>query len=213
MFVALTEESFQHENVWITKVRILNCHGIIYYGCVFSYNCGAVFIGAATARELAAVRSEMYWRFQERQLSVDVGGKKYKKCPSCKVQIEKNGGCNRMTCRCGQMFCWICRTKVTGYGHFEDSCKLFPEHRYVNNQVTFHDGYVAYRAALIRNENAKQQKYPRCRNKSVKSSRLNLIKCWFCKGHFCIQCGSDLTKLSQPTHYHTSKTCTQHSDE
>ena len=144
-----------------------------------------------------------------------LGGKKYKKCPSCKVQIEKNGGCNRMTCRCGQMFCWICGTKVTGYGHYENGCILFVEHRYGNYlPATFHDGYVAYRAALIRNENAKQQKCPRCRNKSVKSGRLNLIKCWFCKGHFCIQCGCDLTKLSQPsTHYHTSKSCTQHSDE
>ena len=181
----------------------------------YSYNCVAVSIEGATGEELAEIREEMYQRFLARQVYVGLGGKKYKKCPSCKVQIEKNGGCNRMTCRCGQMFCWICGTKVTGYGHYENGCILFVEHRYGNYlPATFHDGYVAYRAALIRNENAKQQKCPRCRNKSVKSGRLNLIKCWFCKGHFCIQCGCDLTKLSQPsTHYHTSKSCTQHSDE
>ena len=32
----------------------------------------------------------------------------YKKCPQCKVWIEKNGGCDHMECRCGAHICWIC---------------------------------------------------------------------------------------------------------
>ncbi|CAG8437664.1 10520_t:CDS:2 [Ambispora gerdemannii] len=35
-----------------------------------------------------------------------------KKCPKCNVNIEKNGGCDHMTCRargCGYEFCWKCR--------------------------------------------------------------------------------------------------------
>jgi len=31
-----------------------------------------------------------------------------KKCPMCNTRIEKNGGCDHMTCRCGHNFCWIC---------------------------------------------------------------------------------------------------------
>jgi hypothetical protein len=29
-------------------------------------------------------------------------------CPQCQSNVEKNGGCNHMTCRCGCQFCWIC---------------------------------------------------------------------------------------------------------
>ncbi|CZT52153.1 uncharacterized protein RSE6_13415 [Rhynchosporium secalis] len=31
-----------------------------------------------------------------------------KRCPSCRQALEKTGGCNHMTCGCGQHFCWVC---------------------------------------------------------------------------------------------------------
>uniref|UniRef100_A0A6B2LFL4 RBR-type E3 ubiquitin transferase n=1 Tax=Arcella intermedia TaxID=1963864 RepID=A0A6B2LFL4_9EUKA len=44
-----------------------------------------------------------------------------KACPSCHVAIEKNGGCNHMTCRgCHYEFCWICMGRYTS-GHFGDA--------------------------------------------------------------------------------------------
>jgi ariadne-1 len=39
-----------------------------------------------------------------------------KPCPKCKARIEKNGGCNHMTCRsCSYEFCWICGHRWSGH--------------------------------------------------------------------------------------------------
>uniref|UniRef100_UPI003AABE01E E3 ubiquitin-protein ligase RNF14-like n=1 Tax=Centroberyx gerrardi TaxID=166262 RepID=UPI003AABE01E len=47
-----------------------------------------------------------------------------KYCPHCSSSIQKNGGCNMMTCtRCGQRFCWACLTRlsVSASRHFQNS--------------------------------------------------------------------------------------------
>ena len=31
-----------------------------------------------------------------------------KKCPQCRLPMEKNEGCQHMTCRCSHQFCWEC---------------------------------------------------------------------------------------------------------
>lgn len=39
-------------------------------------------------------------------------GKDIQKCPKCKVRVEKESGCNHMTCSvCYYQWCWICRRK------------------------------------------------------------------------------------------------------
>jgi ariadne-1 len=41
-----------------------------------------------------------------------------KPCPTCKVPIEKNGGCNHVTCsNCRAEFCWICLSYI--HDHFQ----------------------------------------------------------------------------------------------
>lgn len=38
-----------------------------------------------------------------------------KRCPKCEKRIDKNGGCNHMSCPCGHQFCWICMKNWKGH--------------------------------------------------------------------------------------------------
>jgi len=51
--------------------------------------------------------------------------KKARPCPRCKTPIQKNDGCNHMTCQgCRHQFCWICMGEFQGYDHFSTGkCK------------------------------------------------------------------------------------------
>ena len=56
-----------------------------------------------------------------------------KACPTCRAHIQKNGGCNKMTCyKCKKKFCWICSKDISNladpYTHFRGSnnpCNLY----------------------------------------------------------------------------------------
>ena len=55
-----------------------------------------------------------------------------RECPSCGMRIEKNSGCNHMTCTCGAHFCWQCGMEFADagetYEHLHDggnSCSLW----------------------------------------------------------------------------------------
>ncbi|XP_037625597.1 E3 ubiquitin-protein ligase RNF14-like [Sebastes umbrosus] len=68
-------------------------------------------------------------RTVEDYLSSDWVDSNSKHCPHCFCRIEKNGGCNHMTCsQCGQRFCWACldRFAMGRIGHHVDSpCPLY----------------------------------------------------------------------------------------
>ncbi|XP_054168715.1 E3 ubiquitin-protein ligase ARIH1-like [Oppia nitens] len=51
-----------------------------------------------------------------------------KECPKCRTSIEKNGGCNHMTCRslkCKFEFCWVCLQSWATHGTSYYNCNQF----------------------------------------------------------------------------------------
>ena len=50
-----------------------------------------------------------------------------KKCPKCKIWIEKKAGCNHIICiECGFQWCWLCNQKYDDISHYkEGKCKGF----------------------------------------------------------------------------------------
>ena len=47
-----------------------------------------------------------------------------KRCKKCNVRVEKNGGCNWISCKCGHQFCYFCHS--TDPGHHGQPCNAPP---------------------------------------------------------------------------------------
>ncbi|CAF1091786.1 unnamed protein product [Rotaria sordida] len=68
-----------------------------------------------------------------------------KECPKCHTNIEKNGGCNHMTCRkpgCGHEFCWLCFGDWKA--HATQQCNVYHEEEVEKSQSDAREVLVRY---------------------------------------------------------------------
>lgn len=76
-----------------------------------------------------------------------------RRCNVCGQPFVKDGGCNQMTCSCGNSQCFVCSENVDGHDHFEQSngdCPLFDdsEERQRREVATAQDTTVRQRLEL-----------------------------------------------------------------
>ena len=85
-------------------------------------------------------------------------GKRVKRCPYCQMYIEKNEGCNHMTCTyCNYEWCWICEQKYdidhfssgTCEGHSETQVDSLKELKDLQNRFGIHKIFRCVYAPLI----------------------------------------------------------------
>jgi len=74
--------------------------------CQYTYcfHCRREWHADMTCDEYAAMRDDQVEQRYQQWVQEHA-----KPCPNCHANIEKNGGCNHMTCTaCRHQFCWLC---------------------------------------------------------------------------------------------------------
>ena len=84
--------------------------------------CNACFLPAEHHRGVNCARAQELYALSnhaspEEKATLELLRRNSKPCPRCNNAVEKNYGCNHMTCRCGHHFCWECRADWIDYGH------------------------------------------------------------------------------------------------
>lgn len=87
-------------------------------GYRFCFNCGLEAHSPASCDEYTMWKDAVSAKMDIS--SVKTMMDKFKRCPKCKIFIDKNSGCKHMTCTnpsCRHEFCWNCKAVWPGYSH------------------------------------------------------------------------------------------------
>ncbi|KAL7577399.1 hypothetical protein ACA910_002123 [Epithemia clementina (nom. ined.)] len=113
----------------------------------FCFGCGEQPHRPATCREFGL------WRSTVAQSSFWIQ-KNAKPCPSCRVPVEKNEGCNHMKCtQCGADYCWLCLSPLLSHNE-PHTCNHYNPASSTENEderraLFFMDRYQAHDEAEI----------------------------------------------------------------
>jgi len=82
-------------------------------GCAFCFRCGEESHAPSACAELLRWKEKC----QNESETANWILANTKRCPKCSTRIEKNQGCNHMTCRqCKDEFCWVCMGSWAEHG-------------------------------------------------------------------------------------------------
>lgn len=123
-------------------------------------------------------------------------------CPRCKMPVEKEDGCNKMTCRCGCYFCYLCGADIStvGYDHFrnEGKCggRLFEIPQELVHEQVWDRFENAREPPPVPEGPHEKKKCPGCGRDCYRDPQTNLnrIKCWRCDLIWCFLCFAEITK-------------------
>ena len=118
-----------------------------------------------------------------------------KSCPSCHVRIEKNGGCNHMTCRqCRIHFCWQCGWFNSSYTfhscqekNFNSKVEMGDELSKKVSDVLLDKSGIPLKSELERH--VRRCPKENCQRVQLKVHQSNLLFCDKCQTSFCFLCG------------------------
>jgi len=96
------------------RAQIVTCHVCSFKTC-FQHHCEWHSGRTCRQYDTDASNSEEVGLLQFLQDT-----KRFRQCPNCQQGVEKNDGCDHMTCRCKHEFCWRCLAPYRGsHGIFE----------------------------------------------------------------------------------------------
>lgn len=108
-----------------------------------------------------------------------------KPCPKCHKPVEKNGGCNLVSCVCGQAFCWLCGgptgrdhtwTSIAGHscGRYKVDREQKTERakRELYRYMHYHNRYKAHTDSFTQESRLRETIREKVSNLEAKDSRL-----------------------------------------
>ncbi|CAF3142256.1 unnamed protein product [Rotaria sp. Silwood2] len=142
----LTQWCPGNECATIVKMRNFTSNLAIMIECDI---CNTTFCFQCLKQWHEPIQCSMLKKWEEKNQDESMTGKwivaNTKECPKCRASIEKNGGCNHMTCRrpgCGHEFCWLCFGDWKA--HATQQCNVYRQEEVEKTQSEAREMLVRY---------------------------------------------------------------------